>query len=56
VAIVVSRSGAAATLEAADAVIGTAMGASRDALVRRAVYDHHAFVYRLLRRMARTRT
>jgi RNA polymerase sigma-70 factor, ECF subfamily len=50
-ASVVSRPGAAATLDAADAVIGTARAGSRDAVVRRAVCEHHAFVYRLLRRM-----
>jgi len=47
-AIVVSQ--AEAALEPLEAVVASA-GATRDALVRRAVHEHHALVYRLLRRM-----
>jgi len=46
-AILVTRPGAMAAL----AVVGGAAEASRDARVRRAVKEHHALVYRLLRRM-----
>jgi RNA polymerase sigma-70 factor (ECF subfamily) len=48
VAIVVSRTGAA--LEPMGAALSAA-DATRDALVRRAVHEHHAWIYRLLRRM-----
>jgi RNA polymerase sigma-70 factor (ECF subfamily) len=48
VAIVVSRTEAA--LEPMGAALASAV-ATRDALVRRAVREHHGWVYRLLRRM-----
>jgi RNA polymerase sigma-70 factor (ECF subfamily) len=51
VAILVNRSGAIAALEASCDLLGAAVSASRDARVRRAVHEHHAMVYRLLRRM-----
>lgn len=50
-AILVSRPGATAVLEAQPVVLGVARSASRDARVREAVRDHHALVYRLLRRL-----
>jgi RNA polymerase sigma-70 factor (ECF subfamily) len=48
---VVSRPGATATLEALGDLLGPSASAARDARVRRAVHEHHAMVYRLLRRM-----
>jgi len=51
VAILVNRPSGAAILEAPGVVLGAVPCASRDARVRGAVREHHALVYRLLRRM-----